>query len=366
MSRVLTTQRKLRCFLVFERKEVRLVLDERKRKILQAIVEDYVASAEPIGSRSLSKSHALGISAATIRNEMSDLEELGYLDQPHTSAGRIPSGKGYRFYVDQLLPRKQITSQEISFIEKWYEERVGRIEEAFSETARLVSAMTGNLAVVLNQTRPTFRYLQFLPFDDANAILVLVADNGIVENQMMNIPPGLSYFDLERLGKALNHRYSGQSFQTISNQVAEEIAHSIVNDPILLQQAMLEFQKVMSKEQGRKVYLGGASQLVDQPEFRENMGRIRSLLGLLEEEREIFEIFTQETRPGLSVTIGQENQASSIQDCSVVQGTYQLGDQIIGRIAIIGPTRMEYQRAVSVMEYMQVHMEEMMKRYLKG
>ncbi len=342
------------------------MLDERKRKILQAIVEDYVASAEPIGSRSLSKSHALGISAATIRNEMSDLEELGYLDQPHTSAGRIPSGKGYRFYVDQLLPRKQITSQEISFIEKWYEERVGRIEEAFSETARLVSAMTGNLAVVLNQTRPTFRYLQFLPFDDANAILVLVADNGIVENQMMNIPPGLSYFDLERLGKALNHRYSGQSFQTISNQVAEEIAHSIVNDPILLQQAMLEFQKVMSKEQGRKVYLGGASQLVDQPEFRENMGRIRSLLGLLEEEREIFEIFTQETRPGLSVTIGQENQASSIQDCSVVQGTYQLGDQIIGRIAIIGPTRMEYQRAVSVMEYMQVHMEEMMKRYLKG
>lgn len=341
------------------------MLDERKRKILQAIVEDYIATAEPVGSRSLSKNHELGVSAATIRNEMSDLEVMGYLDQPHTSAGRIPSSRGYRFYVDQLLPKRKVSSQEIAFIEDWYSQRVHRLEEAFQETARLISRMTRNVAIVVDQKSPSFRYLQFLPFEAGKAILVLVADNGVLENRMMNIPEGLKFDDLQRMAQVINTRLVGRSFSALPIQVLEEIQHSVIQDPALFKESMQELQRVFAVDQEQKFYLGGTSQLVEQPEFRDDMQKVRELLGLLEEERELSDILLQEESPGLIVTIGQENRSSTVQNFSIVQGTYQLGGQVVGKIAIIGPTRMEYHRVVSVMEYMQKHMESMLKKYMR-
>lgn len=340
------------------------MLDERKRKILQAIVEDYIATAEPVGSRTLSKNHGLGISAATIRNEMSDLESLGYLDQPHTSAGRIPSSKGYRFYVDQLLPQYKLTERELSFIENWYEKKVFRLEEAFQETVKLVSKMTRNVAILVDQQSPSFRYVQFLPFEEGRVILVLVADNGLVENRMMNIPKGISFDELQRIAQLMNHKLAGQRVSSLPAQVMREIQSSVIQDPHLFQQSIQELQRIFQPEAEKRFYLGGASQLMGQPEFRENLAQVEELLGLLEEERELSDLLTQETNAGIQVTIGQENRSSSIQNCSIVQGTYQLGGQIVGRIAIIGPTRMEYQRVVSVMEYMQRHMEEMLKKYI--
>ena len=340
------------------------MLDERKQKILRAIVEDYVATAEPIGSRSLSKNHNLGISAATIRNEMSDLEELGYLAQPHTSAGRIPSSLGYRFYVDQLLPKQQVSQEEAAFIESWYDQKVNRLEEAFQETAKLISKMTRNVAIVVNQKKPGFRYLQFLPFEADKAILVLVADNGVLENRMMPIPKGVQFEELQRMAQVINTQLAGQSFSSFPVQVMEEMRKSVIQDPKLLESSIQELQRIFQQEREQKFYLGGASQLVEQPEFRDNAETVRNLLGLLEEERELSDILAQESGHGLVVTIGQENRSSTIQNCSIVQGTYQFGGQVVGRIAIIGPTRMEYHRVVSVMEYMQKHMEDMMKKYM--
>jgi heat shock gene repressor HrcA len=341
-----------------------MMLDERKRRILQAIVEDYVASAEPVGSRALSKNHGLGVSAATIRNEMSDLEEMGFLAQPHTSAGRIPSAQGYRFYVDQLLPKQKVSNQEIAFIENWYDERVNRIEEAFQETAKLISKMTRNLTIVVNQKTPSFRYLQFLPYEDDRAILVLVADNGVLENRMMQIPEGLKFEELQRMAEVINRQLAGQAFSALPAQVLQEIQQSVIQDPMLFEASMRELQRIFQKEQEQKFYLGGTSQLMEQPEFRGDMERVRELLGLLEEERELSELLRQESDGNLLVTIGRENHSSTIQDCSIVQGTYQLGGQIVGRIAVIGPTRMEYQRVVSVMEFMQKHMESMLRKYM--
>ena len=340
------------------------MLDERKQKILRAIVEDYVATAEPIGSRSLSKNHNLGISAATIRNEMSDLEELGYLAQPHTSAGRIPSSLGYRFYVDQLLPKQQVSQEEAAFIESWYDQKVNRLEEAFQETAKLISKMTRNVAIVVNQKKPGFRYLQFLPFEADKAILVLVADNGVLENRMMPIPKGVQFEELQRMAQVINTQLAGQSFSSFPVQVMEEMRKSVIQDPKLLESSIQELQRIFQQEREQKFYLGGASQLVEQPEFRDNAETVRNLLGLLEEERELSDILAQESGHGLVVTIGQENRSSTIQNCSIVHGTYQFGGQVVGRIAIIGPTRMEYHRVVSVMEYMQKHMEDMMKKYM--
>ena len=340
------------------------MLDERKRRIRQAIIEDYVATAEPVGSRSLSKNHNLGISAATIRNEMADLESLGYLDQPHTSAGRIPAAQGYRFYVDCLLPRGEISGQEAAFIEQWYDDRAGRLEEAFQDTARLIARMTRNVAVVTNQRAPAFRYLQFLPFEQERAILVVVADSGVVENKLMKIPQGLEFSDLQRMAEVVNQRLAGEAFTALPMNVLEEIRNSVIQDPVLFQTAIHDLSRMLQRDQDEKIYLGGTSQLVEQPEFRSDANRVRELLGLLEEERELCDILSQEITPGVTVTIGQENRSSSIQDCSIVQATYQFGGQVVGRIAVLGPTRMEYQRVVSVMDFMQKHMEGMMKHYM--
>lgn len=341
------------------------MLDERKRKILQAIVEDYIATAEPVGSRSLSKNHSLSLSAATIRNEMSDLESMGYLDQPHTSAGRIPSSQGYRFYVDQLLPRQGVSKEEIAFIESWYDGKITRLEEALQETAKLISKMTRNITIVVDQKSPSFRYVQFLPFEADQAILVLVADNGVVENRMMRIPEGLHFEELQRMAQVINTRLAGKAFSSLPLPVMEEIQRSVIQDPKILEASMQELQRIFQQDREDRFYLGGASQLVEQPEFRSDFEKVRSLLGLLEEERELSDILMQEEKSGLVVTIGRENRSSTIQDCSLVQGTYQFGGQVVGKIAIIGPTRMEYHKVVSVMEFMQSHMESMLKKYMR-
>ena len=163
------------------------MLDERKRQVLQAIIDDYITTAEPIGSRTIARKCGLGVSPATIRNEMSDLEILGYLEQPHASAGRIPSAKGYRFYVDCLMGPQQISDQDTRLIDQWFEQKVRRLDEAFQETVRVLSRMTRNVSLLLAPQAAAckFKYLQFLPFDENRVVLIIVTDTGVMENRLM-------------------------------------------------------------------------------------------------------------------------------------------------------------------------------------
>ena len=172
-------------------------LDARKKRVLQAIVDDYIESAEPVGSRTLARKYDLGVSPATIRNEMADLEMLGYLEQLHTSSGRIPSSKGYRFYVDGLIPPKPVSDEEKELINRWYRARVKRIDEVFQETARIISQVTKNVSLVLapQMTQAAFRCLQFLPLDDRRVITVLMTDAGFIENKILEMPDGARFED---------------------------------------------------------------------------------------------------------------------------------------------------------------------------
>lgn len=341
-----------------------MVLDERKRKILQAIVDDYITTAEPVGSRTIARKHGMGISPATIRNEMADLEVMGYLEQPHTSAGRIPSPQGYRFYVDCLLNKPTISDKDIALITSWYEAKVRNIEEVFQETAKIISRMTHNVSLVLAPQISTsaFKYLQFLPLDEHRSIVVVVSDAGFLENKVIDIPPGFTWQDLQQVAQGINSRLAGLSFSDIKSSLLGEVKQDILTNPALFEAALTILRQALVTEKNERVYLGGTTQLLNQPEFRD-VGKIKGLLTMLEEEKLLYDIFHMKGSDGIVVTIGQENKYSGIQDCSMVQATYRVDGQEIGTLAVLGPTRMEYGKIMAVLEFMHRHLGEILKKY---
>ncbi len=340
------------------------MLDARKRQILQAIIDDYISTAEPIGSRTIARKYDLGISPATIRNEMADLELLGYLEQPHTSSGRIPSVKGYRFYVDCLLAPPQISDRDIAIIDNWYHSKARRIEEVFQETVKIMSRMTKNVSMVLapQVSQCTFRYIQFLPLDEQRSIVVIVTNTGLVENKIIEIPEGLTHEDLGRVANAINSRLGGLAIDRITPTVLEDIQNDILPDPQVYERAIKLLRQVLTVEKSEKVYLGGTTQMLNQPEFRD-VDKIKGLLTMLEEDRLLCDILHMSDSDGVIVTIGQENKYSGIHDCSVVQATYRIDGQVVGTVAVLGPTRMEYGKTMSVLKFMQRHLGDILKQY---
>lgn len=339
-------------------------MDERKRRILQAIIDDYISTAEPVGSRTIARKYDLGVSPATIRNEMADLELLGYLEQPHTSAGRIPSAQGYRFYVDCLLSPQPLSDKEVALIDRWYETKTRRMEEVFQETAKILSRVTRNISFVLAPqfSQCTFKYLQFLPLDAERAILVVVTDTGFVENKVIEIPEGVAFEELQKIAATLNSRLAGLSFDRIKSSLLREIKHEILPDRRLFDTALELLRQGLATENKDRVYLGGTTQLLNQPEFRD-VEKVKALLNMLEEEKLLLDILHTQDNDGVVITIGRENKYSGIQDCSMVQATYRVDGQIIGTVAVLGPTRMEYGKIVSVLEFMHSHLGKVLKKY---
>jgi heat-inducible transcriptional repressor len=340
------------------------MLDERKCKILQAIIDDYISTAEPVGSRSIARKHNMGVGPATIRNEMADLEVLGYLEQPHTSAGRIPSGKGYRFYVDCLMSTPDLSEQEVNLINSWYHAKVRRLEEVFQETAKILSRLTRNVSLVVAPqfSQSTFKYMQFLPLDEQRAILVVVTDTGYLENKVIPIPEGITMNELQRIAGAVNERLNGLRFDNIKMSLIKEIRDDVIPNRELFDKTLEMLQQALVPGQKDRVYLGGATQMLNQPEFRD-VDKAKGLLTMLEEEKLLFDILHRQDANGVVVTIGQENKFSGIQDCSVIQATYRVDGQVVGKIAVLGPTRIEYGKVMSVLDFMHRHLGEILKKY---
>lgn len=335
------------------------MLTERRQNILRLIIEDYVASAEPVGSRTLVRKNALGLSPATIRNEMADLEMLGYLEQPHTSAGRVPSAKGYRLYVDNLLSPEQMSEKDISLIDHWYQSKTQRMDEVFRLTAKVLSRITHNLSFVLTQAQQEriFRYMKFLPLDDRRAILVLVTDAGVVENRIFNLPGDVPWTELEQVAERLSNRLAGVSMTNLDERVLQEVREAIIQNAALYAN-MVSMLRDMKNESGQeRLYLGGATHLLNQPEFRD-LDKARELLSVIEEERLVRDLLQVQDEDGVLVTIGDENKFSGIQDCSMIQATYRLDGKTVGTLAVLGPTRMEYAKIISVVNFLH--------HYLKG
>lgn len=339
------------------------MLNERKKKILQIIIEDYISSAEPVGSRTIARKYDLGLSPATIRNEMSDLELLGYLEHPHTSAGRIPSAQAYRFYVDALIEPGTLTDNDMALIDGWYNERRRNIDDIFQSTAKILSRMTQNVSMVLTnqQTIANFCYLKFLPLDSQHAILCIVADDGSIDTNVVDIPLGMSSEEMDYLAGKMSKLLEDRNLSDISVEILQNVHTDVVEDKLIFSSLLQAVRKMTGRRQEQKVFLGGTKQLLNQPEFRD-VERVRNLLGILEEEKVLKDLLQGGEDSGLKVTIGSENKFTGIQDCSMVQATYRLNGQIVGTMAVLGPTRMEYGKVISVMDYLHKYLKTILDK----
>lgn len=339
------------------------MLNERKKKILQIIIEDYISSAEPVGSRTIARKYDLGLSPATIRNEMSDLELLGYLEQPHTSAGRIPSAQAYRFYVDALIEPGTLTDNDMALIDGWYNERRRNIDDIFQSTAKILSRMTQNVSMVLTnqQTIANFCYLKFLPLDSQHAILCIVADDGSIDTNVVDIPLGMSSEEMDYLAGKMSKLLEDRNLSDISVEILQNVHTDVVEDKLIFSSLLQAVRKMTGRRQEQKVFLGGTKQLLNQPEFRD-VERVRNLLVILEEEKVLKDLLQGGEDSGLKVTIGSENKFTGIQDCSMVQATYRLNGQIVGTMAVLGPTRMEYGKVISVMDYLHKYLKTILDK----
>lgn len=327
-------------------------LDERKKKVLAAVVQDYILTGEPVGSRTIARRYDLGVSPATIRNEMADLEEMGLLEQPHTSAGRIPSDFGYRYYVDCLMAPERLTPAEEEYVRRRYNQKMLEIEQVLEETARLLSEMTAYTAVALgpSQTNAVIEQVQILPVHSSNkALLVAVTSTGVVEHRIIVIPDTVTPEDLNRISRVLNASLQGLALEELRQAVLRDIYREVAEHRGLVKQIIDLLQQVLSLEGSEKVYLEGIFNILSQPEFK-NLERVKDILAFLEREEALRRIFNAIPAQGLTVRIGQENKEEGIDKCSVVTISYSVEGKIMGKVGLLGPTRMQYSRVISVLQ----------------
>jgi heat-inducible transcriptional repressor len=339
-------------------------MDDRKSKVLQAIIDDYISTAEPVGSRTIARKYNLGVSPATIRNEMADLEELGYLEQPHTSAGRIPSDRGYRYYVDCLMQTREVGQSESDLIRRTFERKVREIDVLVRETARLLSEMTHLTSVVSGPQieKASFKELRLVPLGGDKAVLVYITDSGFIENQVLELPVEVTMLELQRVSDVLNEQLKGQRVEALSRAALSALQRELSRYGALLEQALHFLEQRMEPGERQRLYLGGTTHMLDQPEFRD-VDKLRSLLNLLEHEDVVADVLDvgSETE-GVQIQIGEEIQVRELVDCSVVSATYRLGDQVIGKMGVIGPKRMEYGRVVGIMNSITRQLSESAQR----
>lgn len=338
-------------------------LDERKQKILQAIIQDYIISAEPVGSRTIARKYDLGVSAATIRNEMFDLEMMGYLEQPHTSAGHIPSIKGYRFYVDCLLQPTKISNDEKKFVQVWFQDKMNDVDQIFQSTAKILAKVTHNVTLVMasQSLAAKLKYIRFLPLDHRRAIMIVVTDSGQIENCIYPKVDGVDVDDLNVIAEKLTYYLAGVPMININMEMLEKYHESIVDDLELYRLAFRSMHKAFRREQ--QLYKGGTMELLNKPEFKD-VDKARTLFTFLEEQDVAVNLFhDDDNEQNVTVRIGEEAQLSPMKDCSIIEATFKSNDIVLGKIAVLGPTRMEYAKIIGLLDFMKQHVTHILEHY---
>lgn len=336
---------------------VNIMLTERQLLILKIIIDEFIDSAHPVGSRVISKKDGIALSAATIRNEMADLEELGYLEKTHTSSGRIPSEKGYRYYVDYIIA-PTIKRSNINIIKNVMKEGYFEVEQIVQKAAEVLSELTNYTAIILGPEiyDTKLKQIQLLPLSDHSAVSILVTDTGHVEHRSFSIPFDMKASDLEKMVNILNDRLAGVPILNLQEVIEAEVLllmKKYVND---FEKAYVYLSKVFSQDQPVKVYVGGKSNLLLQPEFRD-INKIHSFLSIMEDEQEIARL-VQTSKEGIHVRIGQENHVDAIKDLSLITATYHIHGDQTGTIGLLGPTRMEYRKVITLLNAFSSEMTE--------
>ncbi len=327
------------------------MLTDRQLLILKAIVDDYIRSAEPVGSRSVSKREDISYSPATIRNEMADLEELGYLEKPHSSAGRIPSQKGYRYYVDHLLaPEELLSKSDIVDIKSLFAQRIQEVEQVIEQSAQILSNLTSYTSIVLGPEifETTLKHLQIIPLTQDSGVAIIVTSSGHVEKQTVAIPEGMKVSEIEMMVNILNERLKGASMLELRGKIFSEVADMLRMHTNNYTEMIQMLEQTFKQEKNDQIFFGGKTNIFSQPEFRD-VEKVRQLLEMFEEKQLIHQLF-RSVNSGITVKIGQENQLEAMDQCSVITATYTVDGKHLGTIGILGPTRMEYRRVIGVLD----------------
>lgn len=327
------------------------MLDNRKKQILQAIIDEYINTAEPVSSKALVERHGLPYSSATIRNDMAELEKIGYLDKTHTSSGRIPSAKGYRFYVDELIKEDDISLEEIKYIQTKLTTKVNEIEELTRIATNTLSEITHYTSVAIGPKTDlqNIEEVKFILLGKRILMAVILTDSGIIKETIIKFDEDISEEQVETLNFIFNNKLKGKSLNFI-NQPLEEYIFSEMNYSLeVLKPVIEQFNKIIQEDS--KIYLEGANKSFELPEFK-SLDIARNFIQVLDTKELVFDLLNTGFGKDINVYIGAENEEhSELRDFSIVTFKHRIGDKDLGTIGIIGPTRMDYSKVISVMKY---------------
>lgn len=340
-------------------------LDERKVKILDAIIRNYLATGEPVGSRTISKYTDLNLSSATIRNEMADLEEMGYIVQPHTSAGRIPSDKGYRLYVDHLMEEKD---KEISEMKDFVIEKTEKMEKVLKQAAKLLASNT-NYATLVSApaySKNKIKFIQLSAVSNTQLLAVIVMNSNVVKNQMIDISEPLDNETVLKLNILLNTSLNGLSLDEINLGTIALLKEQAGIHSEIVSHVLDTLVQTISETEDLQIYTSGATNILKYPELSDS-DSVSSLLSTFEEKEELQSLVTEslsdnENETGIQVYIGNETPVQTMKDCSVVTAVYDLGEGVKGTIGIIGPKRMDYEKVMDNLKTLKSQLDGIYKK----
>jgi len=338
-------------------------LTPRKQAVLKAIVKAYIETGEPVGSKNLTYLLENAPSSATLRNEMSELCELGLLSQPHTSAGRVPSNKAYRLYVDHLMKSVKLSPDERERMHEHLVDKSKRVEGVIRSAANVLSDATKYTSVIVAPKLGTLKikHVQLVPVAERTALMIIVTSAGIVKDAVIQIPESLDADDLYSISRMLTEKLAEQPLEGVRQAFAELLRDAAENRR-LLGDALQVIEKRLESEDQADVIIGGSSNLLGYPEYSD-VNKARNFLAVLESKDTIRRLLNRDGGMEITIRIGPENQVPELNDCSIVTASYRVGDHSNGTLGIIGPTRMNYNRVISVLDFMGRALSDVLSEY---
>lgn len=341
-------------------------LNDRKIKILEAIINDYVATAEPIGSRTIAKKYNLGISSATIRNEMSDLEEMGLIVQPHTSAGRVPSDKGYRLYVDHLMRSRELTGEEVKVLKEVIDKNVSHIDYLMKQTAKALSMLTNYTTVVTEPKGREVRvkHIQLVPVDEHSVVCVVVTDTKVIKNHVLRCSSCPEMGELNRISAMFNLLIEKCDIMSMSTEELDGVLDNFGAYKPLAGGIVQAVKNTVAEEEDVQFYASGVNNILEFPEFSDVI-KAKNFLQTFEEKDMLITLLGQNgsaSADKIQIVIGGENNVEELKDCSIVRANYKYGENTYGTIGVIGPTRMNYSQTVSILNAIVKNINGVIKR----
>ena len=348
----------------------RMDLNERKTKILEAIINDYIATAEPIGSRTIAKKYDMGISSATIRNEMSDLEELGLIIQPHASAGRVPSDKGYRLYVDSLMKQAALSDDQEDYLRQVVLRNINQIDYLMRETAKAIALLTQYTTIVSEPRaqKTRLKHVQLVPLDENAVIVMVVSDVKTAKNMVIRVNQPPSYEVLSHLSVVLNAHMQNMSTEMLTSTLLAKLEQDFGEYRAMIPQIMEAVVSALGNGEDVRLYTSGMRNLLAFPEFSD-VEKAKSVFQTLEEKNVLVDMLHDgqtDEDDQTKIIIGAENEIIHLQDCSIIKAHYNLGGQTRGSIGIIGPTRMDYAQVLSVLNGLVRNVNNVMQTFEDG